>query len=125
MGIDLDKRSFQSCLKDGVRRVPDPGSPRLTTALEARRLLAALKGKDSKAFIEATSNHWARLYDLLEDKCARVLLANPVKTRLIAETRVKSIGRRRRLADLLRGNLVADGYVLLKEETGLEKPRPA
>jgi transposase len=59
---------------------------------------------------------WECLYDMLESKGYRVKLANPVKTKAIASARVKTDAiDAATLADLLRGNLIAESYVPSKE----------
>jgi transposase len=62
--------------------------------------------------IESTSNLWLRVYLNLEEAGVEVLLANPKKTKAIAEARLKSDKMdAATLADLLRANLVAPCYV--------------
>jgi hypothetical protein len=48
-----------------------------------------LKG-DLVAVVEATCNAWVKVYDALECRGIRVKLANPSKTKAIAEARIKS-----------------------------------
>jgi transposase len=42
-----------------------------------------------KVVMEATGNHWM-LHDMLEENGVEMILANPVKTRLIAEARIRT-----------------------------------
>lgn len=65
----------------------------------------------AKATIEATRN-WAWFYDLLEDAGLKTQLAHPLKTRAIAETRIKTDKLdSATLAHLDRANLIAPAYV--------------
>ena len=53
--------------------------------------------------VESTADIWIRLYDSLEEHGIQVVLANPSKTRLIAEAKVKTDKVNARvLAQLLR-----------------------
>jgi transposase len=116
VGIDVGKRSFRACLKDEGGRILDELSLP-NDSLGAQRLIEMLKGKEARAVIEATGNHWVRLYDALEAEGVRTILANPVKTRLIAEARIKTDKLDARiLSDLLRGSLVAESYVPSRKE---------
>ena len=45
---------------------------------------------NGKAVVETAGNHWIRLHDMLEENGAETILANPVKTRLIADARVRT-----------------------------------
>lgn len=79
-------------------------------------LLDCVKGGEAKAVIESTGNLWIRLYNSLEGVGVRVVLANPKKTKAIAEARLKNDKvDARTLADLLRADLVAPCYVPPKE----------
>ena len=42
------------------------------------------------AVLESTGNMWMRIHDTLEDNGIDIVLANPYKTRIIAEAKVKS-----------------------------------
>jgi len=74
----------------------------------------ASKYKGARAVIEATSNY-RFIYDVLENYMD-VKLANPYKTRVIAEARIKNDRLdAKMLAHLLRANLIAESYVPPKE----------
>lgn len=108
----MGKRNFQACLKDdsGIL-VEELSAPR--SMIGAEKLLEALRNHDGnvKAVMEATGNHWICLHDMLEEDGVETILANPVKTRLIAEARIRTDRLDARvLADLLRGSLVAESY---------------
>jgi transposase len=71
--------------------------------------------EETKIVIEATSV-WEWIYDLLEEMRYVVKLANPVKTRAIAEARIKTDSiDANTLCDLLRADLVAESYIPPKE----------
>jgi len=66
--------------------------------------------------LEACWN-WGRIHDLLQeiDAVEEVVLANPLKTRLIADAQIKTDGLdAKALATLLRGDLIARAYVPTK-----------
>lgn len=69
---------------------------------------------ETKIIIESTGV-WEYIYDLLEQIRYEVKLANPIRTRAIAEARIKTDSvDASTLADLLRANLVAESYILPK-----------
>jgi transposase len=74
-------------------------------------LVSVLTGKD-QVVMEFTGNLWLNIYDALDHKNIRVVLANPMKTKAIASARVKTDKVDARiLAHLLRADLVAASYV--------------
>jgi transposase len=67
---------------------------------------------DAKAVLESTGNFWLKSYEALETAQIHVSLSNPLKTRAIAEARIKTDKiDAKLLAHLLRANLVAESYV--------------
>ena len=69
------------------------------------------KPEETKIVIESTCV-WEYIYEILEAKKYEVKLANPSRTRAIAEARIKTdIVDAETLADLLRANLVAESYI--------------
>ncbi len=59
---------------------------------------------------------WIRIHDTLEENGIDTILANPYKTKIIAEAKIKSDKLDARiLADLLRADLVYESYVPTKE----------
>jgi transposase len=68
------------------------------------------------AVLESTGNMWIRIHDTLEENGIDTILANPYKTKIIAEAKIKSDKLDARiLADLLRADLVYKSYVPTKE----------
>lgn len=79
------------------------------------KFLKCFLPQETKIVIESTSI-WEYIYDMLEEMKYEVKLANPVKTRAIAEARIKTDTiDADTLADLLRANLVAESYIPTKE----------
>lgn len=71
--------------------------------------------EETKIVIESTSV-WEYIYDMLEGMKYEVVLANPVKTRAIAEARIKTDSiDADTLCDLLRADLIAESYIPPKE----------
>jgi len=71
--------------------------------------------EETQIVMESTSV-WEPIYDMIEDLKFPIKLANPVKTRAIAEARIKTDKvDASTLCDLLRANLVAESYIPSKE----------
>lgn len=67
--------------------------------------------KDSKIALEATGS-WYYFYELMEDKCSDIYLAHPLKTRAIAEARIKTDKIDSTiLAQLLRTDFLPTSYI--------------
>lgn len=70
----------------------------------------------SKAVCESTGNLWLKTYQAFEKYNIEVKLANPLKTKAIAEARVKTDKLdAKTLAHLLRSDLVAECYIADRE----------
>ncbi|MFH1500381.1 MAG: IS110 family transposase [archaeon] len=70
---------------------------------------------ETKIVIESTCV-WEYIYELLDEFGYEVKLSNPVKTKAIASARIKTDHvDASTLADLLRGNLVAESYIPPKQ----------
>ena len=62
--------------------------------------------------VESTANMWIKTYKALEQSGIQTKLANPFKTRVIAEARIKTDKLDARiLCHLLRSNLIPESYV--------------
>jgi len=73
------------------------------------------KPEETKIVIESTCV-WEYIFEILEAKKYEVKLANPSRTRAIAEARIKTDSvDASTLADLLRANLIAESYIPPKE----------
>jgi transposase len=74
--------------------------------------LTTLLTCEDKVVMESTANLWLNIYDTLDSKNIKVVLANPMKTKAIASARVKTDKVDAKiLAHLLRADLVAESYV--------------
>jgi transposase len=113
VGIDVHKKFCQAALMD------ENGSVlrelRFDNTLEgASSLVSLAKSIDPhvRAVVEPSANYWIRVYDKLEDEGVEIKLSNPLRTKAIAETRIKTDRLdAKTLAYLLRGDLVAESYV--------------
>ena len=112
VGIDVHKRKCNSVLMDEQGRILD--EPTFTNTQQGLlTLIERIKPYgEAKAVLESTGNFWLRSYEALEKEQIHVTLSNPLKTRAIAEARIKTDKiDARMLAHLLRANLVAESYV--------------
>ncbi len=110
MGIDLHKKYFISTIVDQEGKVLRKS--RVSTDRPAiKNYLKSLDGlKPTKAVLEAGFN-WSYFYDQLAEEIEEVCLAHPLKTRLIAEARIKTDSVDSEvLAHLLRSDLIAQAY---------------
>jgi transposase len=111
IGIDIDKKKCVACLQDETGHILNE------IKFENKKsgfqtLLNIVKGREARAVIESTGNLWIRLYTVLEEKGIKVKLANPYKTRVIAESVIKTDKiDAKTLADLLRADLIAASHV--------------
>lgn len=79
------------------------------------RFLRPYNPEETKIVIESSSV-WEYIYEILEAMHYEVKLANPVRTRAIAEARIKTDSvDASTLADLLRANLIAESYIPPKD----------
>jgi len=95
-------------------------------------LFSVVGEPEARAVMESTGNYWLQLYGALEVQGIDVILADPRKTRVIAESNLKTDSvDAAMLADLLRANLIAPCYVpppevrdiraLIRERMSLKK----
>jgi len=112
VGVDIHKRSGFAVFKDDDGRVL--GSFRfINNGCGIAELVQKLQVfGDVRVAMESSGNYWVRLYEALEGKGISVVLSNPLKTRAIAEAKIKTDRLdASTLADLLRADLVAESYV--------------
>lgn len=109
IGIDLHKAKSFVTRMDGRGRVKEQVElPHATGALKA--YLEHLPA-DSRIAVEATGN-WMWLYELIEERHPRLVLAHPLKTKAIASARIKTDKiDATTLAHLLRADLVPAAYI--------------
>src|ERR1700722_13421673 len=116
IGIDIHKRYSVLTAIDGRGRKLSQARIEGNEASGFVQCLTGIGGR-SKVVIEACWN-WGKVYDALESipGVTEVVLAHPLKTRLIAEAQIKTDKLdAEALATLLRGNLVARAHVPSKE----------
>jgi transposase len=78
--------------------------------------LTSLLTCEDQVVMESTANLWLTLYEALDNKNIKVVLANPMKTKAIASARIKTDKVDAKiLAHLLRADLVAESYVPPKQ----------
>ena len=91
------------------------------TLEQAESFASSIKRKHgdgmSKAVCESTGNLWLKTYQAFEKHNIDVKLANPLKTKAIAEARIIKTDKldARTLAHLLRSDLVAECYIADRE----------
>jgi transposase len=113
VGIDVHKHYCQAALMDDsgqvVKELRFDNTSQGTSSLVT---LARSIAPKVEAVVEPSANFWVRIYDRLEEEGVRVKLSNPLRTKAIAEARVKTDRiDAKTLAYLLRGDLVAESYV--------------
>ena len=78
--------------------------------------LTSMLTYEDQVVMESTGNLWLNIYETLDNKHIKVVLANPMKTKAIASARVKTDKVDAQiLAHLLRADLVAESYVPPKQ----------
>ena len=109
IGVDLGKRKAVVVKKDRVGNV----TGKVTLAVTEAALEKYFSKQDprSKVVVEATGN-WMYLYETIEKHVPEVVLAHPLKTRAIAEARIKTDTiDATTLAELLRLDGIAKAYI--------------
>ena len=113
VGIDVHKHYCQAALMDDnghvVKELRFDNTSEGTSSLVT---LARSIDPQVQAVLEPSANFWIRTYDKLEQEGVEVKLSNPLRTKTIAEARIKTDRiDAKTLAYLLRGDLVAESYV--------------
>ena len=113
IGIDLGKRKAVVVKKDRLGKV----TGKVTLAVTEAALEKYFSKQDAKSKVvgKATGN-WMYLYETIEKHGAEVVLAHPLKTRAIAEARIKTDTiDATTLAELLRLDGIAKAYIPPRE----------
>ena len=113
VGIDVHKKYCQAALMSNDGRIIKELRFDNTTQ-GASNLITLAKSIDPQvqAVVEPSANFWIRIYDKLEDEGVQIKLSNPLRTKAIAEARIKTDRiDAKTLAYLLKGDLVAESYV--------------
>ena len=109
VGIDLHKNTFSVCVLNSEGSVESESTHRISPAsLDAFR--CGLTGSDTVCF-EVSTSAW-EMYDLLCDRVGRVVVANPMKTRLLCggDPKTDKLDARR-LARLTQDKHIAEVWV--------------
>jgi transposase len=108
LGIDVGKKKCRAALRD--ERVDIIREFFFSNNNEG--ISALIQSASHYAVVESTGNMLIRIHDTLEENGMDTILANPYKTKIIAEAKIKSDKLDARiLADLLRADLVYESYV--------------
>ena len=108
VGVDVHKQTCHVTVMDEQGNVIEQERFRN----EPEEFEWSLKGIDDAKIAMEASSCWQPAYELLEDMGHEVKLAHPIKTRLIAEARIKTDATdSEALAHLLRTNLLPTSYV--------------
>jgi len=115
IAVDIGKRNCVVCVTDKDGSIVEE-TKYDNTLQEAERFASSLNKKyDSKrchAVCESTANMWLKTYEAFENHGIDIKLANPMKTKAIAEARIKTDKLDARiLAHLLRSDLIAESYI--------------
>jgi len=113
VAVDIGKRRCVTCVTDQDGSILDTSSYP-NTFLDASHYARQMVEKygECKAVVESSGRMCMKTYEAFESNGVQVKLANPVKTRAIAEARVKTDKVDSRiLAHLLRADLIAECYV--------------
>ncbi len=117
IGIDIGKKTCIVCIMDGKGKVLEESKYDNTLEAADKFAKSTLKkhGK-CKAVCESTGNMWIKTFEAFEKHDISIILANTLKTRAIAEARVKTDKiDAKTLAHLLRTDLVAKCHVASRE----------
>lgn len=115
IAVDIGKRKCVVCITDKDGSIIEE-TKYDNTLQEAERFASDLNKKyDNRkchAVCESTANMWLKTYKAFEKNRIDVKLANPMKTKVIAEAKIKTDKLDARiLAHLLRSDLIAESYI--------------
>jgi transposase len=126
LGIDVGKRKCRAVIKDDKGKILDEfffgndanGIDNLLSRVQSNRSCnTTTTTTTTQAVLESTGNMWMRIHDTLEENGIDTILANPYKTKIIAEAKIKSDKLDARiLSDLLRTDLIYESYVPKQED---------
>jgi transposase len=115
IAVDIGKRKCVVCITDKDGSIVEE-TKYDNTLQDAEKFASNLDKKyDNKrchAVCESTANMWLKTYEAFEKNGIDVKLANPLKTKAIAEAKIKTDKLDARiLAHLLRSDLIAESYI--------------
>jgi transposase len=116
VSIDIGKKNCVACVTDKDGSIVEEtkyGNTLSEACGFAQRIDRQYDSTNCIAVVESTANMWIKTYKALEQSGIQSKLANPFKTRVIAEaTRIKTDKLDARiLCHLLRSNLIPESYV--------------
>lgn len=112
IGIDVGKRKCRASVKDKDGNILEEFFFGNDSQGIHQVIQAAQRHGQCRAVVESTGNMWIRLHDTLEQNGIDTVLANTLKTKIIAQAKIKPDKLDARiLADLLRADLVYESYV--------------
>ncbi len=96
-----------------MKTVPSKTSSSLKTTIQRNRATSlSILTIEDQVVMESTGNLWLNIYDALRQAYNMVVLANPLKTKVIASAKIKTDKVDARiLAHFLRADLIAESYV--------------
>jgi len=120
IGMDIHKEFTVAVAKDRDGNIFSKGKF-TNTKKNFENFLKDFPQKETLIVMESSSV-WEYIYEILEEMGYNVKLANPVKTRAIAEARIKTDSiDANTLCDLLRANLICECYIHTKEIRSLRE----
>jgi len=88
VGLDVHKDTVEYCILDAAGKKIDGGNIVCEQSVLIRFATKTLCSKDHVA-LEATTNTWS-VVDILEPHVAKIVVGNPLKTKAIAEAKIKT-----------------------------------
>ena len=113
IALDIGKRDCKACVMNSDGSIAEVSKYNNTLA-EAEIFAHSMVRKygECVAVCESTANLWLKTYQAFERCSIGVKLANPLKTKAIAEAKIKTDTLdARTLAHLLRSDLIAECYI--------------
>jgi transposase len=115
IAVDIGKKNCVVCITDKDGSIIEE-TKYDNTLQEAERFASHLDKiydyRKCHAVCESTANMWIKTYEAFEKHGIDIKLANPLKTKAIAEARIKTDKLdAQTLAHLLRSNLIAESYI--------------
>ena len=114
LGIDVGERKYRTALKDDRGKILDEFFFDNNTEgiLELIERTQNYGTKKYNPVLEFTGNMWMRIHDTLEDNGINTIPANPYRTKIIAQAKIKLYKIDPRiLSDPPRTGLVYESYV--------------
>jgi transposase len=107
IGLDVHRKFAEIAVLEGK----EERTLRVTTEPDALREFARSLGPHDQVVLEATANTWA-IADLLAERAGRVVVSNPLRTRAIADAKIKTDKvDARTLAQLLAADFIPEVWV--------------